>query len=152
MKKYFNPHSLRAIFLGILMVMSIVTSATVTFAQSTGPTPYCEEGVEGPCTLIPCQGTPESPCGFPELIKMIDGLIMFVLTYLVLPIAVIILIWGGFLYLTSGGNPAKRTKANKMFKKLFIGLFFCLAAWMIVEIILNTVGYDDETFSPVIRQ
>ncbi len=101
-------------------------------------------------SLIPCDGTPESPCGFTELMALISGVISFILKYMVLPIAVAILIYGGFLYLTSGSNPGKRSEANKMFRKLLIGLFFCLAAWAIVALILKTLGYNEPTFSPVI--
>ncbi len=101
-------------------------------------------------SLIPCEGTPESPCGFTELMALISGVIEFILKYMVLPIAVVIFIYGGFLYMTSGDNPGKRTDANKMFRKLLIGIFFCLAAWVIVGIILKTLGYNEPTFSPVI--
>lgn len=106
--------------------------------------------VFGQDSLIPCDGSSADPCGFPELMKLIDNLITFILEYLILPISVVIFIYGGFLYLTSGSNPNKRTQANKMFKNLGIGIFFCLAAWVIVKIVLTTFQYDDQTFSPVL--
>jgi hypothetical protein len=100
--------------------------------------------------LIPCDGTPESPCGFPELMTMINNIITAILSYFILPIAIAVFVVGGFLYMTSGDNPNKRTRANAMFRKLLCGLFFCLAAWGIVKIILVTFGYNDTTFSPVV--
>lgn len=101
--------------------------------------------------IIPCDGTPENPCGFPEFIILIDNSISFVLKYLVLPLSAVVLAYGGFLYLTSSGNPGKRAKANTAFTSLLWGLFFCLAAWVIVKIILTTFGYDDATFSPIVQ-
>ncbi len=102
-------------------------------------------------SLLPCDGTPESPCGFPELIKLVDNSILFILKFMVAPLSVAVLVYGGFLYLTSGGNAGKRTKANAMFVSLFWGLFFCLTAWVIVKIILTTFDYNDATFSPVVQ-
>ena len=101
-------------------------------------------------SLIPCDGTPEHPCGFPELMTLINNLILVFLKYFILPVAVLIAMYGGFLYLTSGDNAGNRTKANRMFRYLFYGLFFCLAAWVIVKIILTTLGYNEPVFSPVI--
>lgn len=99
--------------------------------------------------FMQCEGTPESPCGFPELLSTVNAVIRFILEYAIAPIAVIVLTYGGFLYLTSGGNASQRSRANKMFLNLGRGLFFSLAAWVIVKIILTTLGYDDTTFSPV---
>ena len=102
--------------------------------------------------FVQCEGTPESPCGFAELLSTVNAVIRFILEYAVAPIAVIVFTYGGFLYLTSGGNASQRSRANKMFLNLGRGLFFCLAAWVIVKIILTTLGYDDTTFSPVFSQ
>jgi hypothetical protein len=100
--------------------------------------------------LIPCDGTPESPCGFNEVMALINTIVNFILGYAILPIAVVVFVYGGFLYMTSGSDAAKRTKAKKMFVKLLWGIFFCMAAWVIVKIILETFGYDTELFSPII--
>ncbi len=100
--------------------------------------------------LIPCDGTPEHPCGFAEMMTLINGVIRFFLMYLIGPIAIVIFLYGGWLYMSSGNAPAKRKQANDMFIKLLWGIFFCLTAWVIVKIILSTLGYDDATFSPVV--
>ena len=100
--------------------------------------------------VIPCDGTPESPCGFNEVLGVINAVVNFILNYAILPIAIVVFVYGGFLYMTSGSDASKRTKAKKMFGKLLWGIFFCLAAWVIVKIILETFGYDTELFSPII--
>lgn len=117
-------------------IFFLVAAMPVTFARAL--------------SLIPCEGTPESPCGFNEFIMLVNNLITAILTYFVLPIAIIVLLYGGFLYLTSGSNPDKRQRANAMFRKLLIGLFFCLVSWAIVKLILTVFGYHDTTFSPVV--
>lgn len=100
--------------------------------------------------LVPCEGTPESPCGFDQLLGVVNAAINYILNFAVLPIAVVVLVYGGYLYLMSGSSPANRTKANKMFRNLFIGIFFCLTAWVIVKVILETLGYDTGSFFPII--
>ena len=100
--------------------------------------------------LVPCDGTPESPCGFNEVLGVINAVVNFILNYAILPIAIVVFVYGGFLYMTSGSDASKRTKAKKMFGKLLWGIFFCMAAWVIVKIILETFGYDTGTFSPII--
>ncbi len=102
-------------------------------------------------TFIVCEGTPESPCGFSELMILINGLISFILNFMVLPIATAVLMYAGFLYMTSEGNAGKKGKALGMLRKLLVGLFFCLAAWVIVKIILTTFGYNETLFSPVMN-
>ncbi|MEN9582774.1 MAG: Type secretion system pilin [Candidatus Parcubacteria bacterium] len=125
MKKYF-----------LTILFSLLIATNVAFAQIPD--------------LIPCAGTIESPCGFPEVMVLINNIITAILSYFILPIAIAVFVYGGFLYMTSGSNPGKRTRANAMFRKLLIGLFFCLAAWAIVKIILTTFGYNDTTFSPIV--
>ena len=60
--------------------------------------------------LIPCDGTPEHPCGFAEMMTLINGVIRFFLMYLIGPIAIVIFLYGGWLYMSSGSAPAKRKK------------------------------------------
>ncbi len=122
-----------------IVALALMSFGSKAFGQTSS-------GIE-----IPCDGSADSPCGFPELIILIDNSILFILKYMIMPISAVIILYAGFKYLTSGGNPGKRTEANKLFVNLLWGLFFCLAAWVIVKIILTTFGYDDTTFSPIVE-
>ncbi len=61
--------------------------------------------------------------------------------------AFIMLIWGGFDWLTSAGSPAKITEAKDKISSAFIGLLLILASYLILQVInpdlttLNLPGY-----------
>ena len=44
--------------------------------------------------------------------------------------------------MTTGSNPGNKAKANKMFMNVAIGIFFMLAAWLIVKLITNALIGD----------
>src|SRR5258706_11152686 len=96
----------------------------------------------GAGSLIPCDGSADNPCGFDQFMKLIANVIDFLLKDMVLPIFAILCAYIGFLFLTSGAKPANRETAKKMFPKIVIGFIVALAAWLIVKIILITLGYD----------
>lgn len=80
-------------------------------------------------------------CGLSDLITLIQRVIEYIFI-LILPIAAIVFVYVGFLYLTSGGNKDKRTKAKKAMTSLGIGILVILAAWLIVKSILSSLGVD----------
>jgi hypothetical protein len=68
--------------------------------------------------------------------EAIVGIINIVLSFLGL-IAVIIVIYGGFVWMTSGGDADKINKAKKIFKNGLIGLVIILLSWGIVVWVLG---------------
>ncbi|MDO8584466.1 MAG: IPT/TIG domain-containing protein, partial [bacterium] len=52
-------------------------------------------------------------------------------------ILVSIIIYAGFLYMTSGGDPEKTTKAKLWIRNAIIGLIIILSAWAITTFIIN---------------
>lgn len=57
-------------------------------------------------------------------------------------IAVSLVIYGGFIWMTSGGNEEKITKAKSILKNALIGLVIILSAWGIVYFIFKKVVGD----------
>lgn len=83
-------------------------------------------------TLSPPPGVPTS---FPDLLlKIAQGV-----GELVASLAVIMIIWAGILYLTSGGSPEKINKAKAALTYAIIGIIVGLAATGIVQIILGII-------------
>jgi Type IV secretion system pilin len=54
----------------------------------------------------------------------------------------IVIAWAGFNYMVSGGNPGKRAQANGILTKAVIGIFFIVAAWLIVQFIVKALGVN----------
>ena len=93
--------------------------------------------------LIPCNTTahPE-PCEFKHVMDLINNVISFILFDMVVPIAAIMFAYAGILLIFSGGDTGKRAKAKSIFINVAIGFIIAIAAWLIVEFILNLLGYD----------
>jgi len=87
----------------------------------------------------------DEQCNFTDVIGLVNDLINFILTRLILPIAAIMLVYTGFLYLS--GKQANVEKAHSVFPKVIIGLIIILASWLIVRAILYALGIDVEDYS-----
>ena len=85
-----------------------------------------------------CNGARPGDCTFNDLISatrnFVNKITIIVLSLVVIPIA-----YAGFLLMTSGDNAGNRTKARDMLFSVAKGIFFMLAAWLIVTLIANAL-------------
>jgi hypothetical protein len=85
-------------------------------------------------------------CGFPELLGMVNDIINLLL-FLIAPIVfVVIMLYGGWLILTSAGSTESVTKARGMMTKAVGGLVIALLAWLLIKTILVGLGVDTTIF------
>ena len=100
------------------------------------------------CNTIPdnVAGTFKDPCDFNMVMHIVNNLITYLLVILATPLFALIIIYTGWLYLSSGGSSENITKAKHIFKNALIGYVIALAAWLIVKTILNTLGYNGPMF------
>lgn len=92
--------------------------------------------------LVPCGGAGEPQCDFTQFMTLVNTVIQFILFDLAIPIAAIMFAYAGFLMLGSSGNPGSIAKAKNIFLNVGLGLVIALAAWLIVETILTSLGFD----------
>ena len=123
-----------------------VTISTGGFFNST-QTDILNNGLVSNCgydikTLSNPDGTGRA-CGLSDLITLIQRLIEYIFM-LILPIAAIVFVYVGYLFLTSGGNPDKRKTAKKAMVSLVTGIVIIMAAWLIVRTILLGLGVNTE--------
>ncbi len=74
--------------------------------------------------------------GTADLESTIIKVVQWVLGFLAL-IAVIFILYGGFVWLTSSGNEEKVAKAKRIISAAVIGLIVVLLAWAIVIFVVN---------------
>jgi len=86
--------------------------------------------------LVICDGP---KCHFGDLITLVDSVLDYILA-ISASLAAIMFSYAGFLYLTAQGETGKRTKANQVFVNVGKGLFFVVAAWLIVKAVLLGLG------------
>lgn len=95
--------------------------------------------------LVPCTGVKneggEIRCTVCHLYTGVRQIINFILTKLVLPLAVVAILAGGIYLLISAGNPGKIETGKSIIWWAIIGLILAFAAWVIINTILDTVGF-----------
>lgn len=94
--------------------------------------------------LIPCGNVklnggiaPGQECDFNDLIILAQTVINFLIFKIASPLAAVMFAYAGFLYLTNQGNESQVKKAHDIFWYVFIGLVVALAAWLVVNFILE---------------
>lgn len=74
-----------------------------------------------------------------DLVKVVTNIINWVMGLLGL-VAVVVIIWAGFLWMTAGGNEDQLKKAKDKVIQGVIGLVMIMAAWSIAYFVISTVG------------
>lgn len=93
---------------------------------ATAATPYSLEDIGGQVGL----GTADLKATIVNIIAWVLGIVAL--------IAVVMIIIGGFMWLTSGGNEEKIEKAKKTISSAVIGLIIVILAWAIVIFVAGT--------------
>lgn len=111
-------------------------------------------------SLIQCGNTPTTTpgtneitgdCTFTDAIGLINRLISGFIG-IAWVIFTITLVYGGFLYITSGENPGNKEKAKKMLGNTVLGFILILTAWLIVyTILVNLIPTDSVYHDSIFR-
>jgi hypothetical protein len=120
MKKIFNQN-LGFVILGV-MISLFIFLPTISYAQTN----------ELMTNLI--NGTPVLPQA--DLVGIIFRIIQYVLMFVGV-IAVVIIIYGGFIWMTAGGNDEKVNKAKKILVNGLIGLIVIILSYAIVQFVVG---------------
>jgi amino acid transporter len=123
------------LFLTVMVILPMVSFA-VAPPNDDGPAPSTEGN-----GLVPCGNAGQAECDFGGFMSLIYNITRFVLFDLAIPIAAIMFTYAGFSLVTAGGAEGK-TKAKNIFTSTVIGLACSAAAFLIVKLILVTLGFD----------
>ena len=103
--------------------------------------------------LIPC-GEPGNPCGLCHIFVLGENIINFFLIpdtsgpnkgFAIVPIvATILIIVGGFLLMTAGGNPDGFKKATAVLTAVVVGLIIIYASWMFLNALFSAIGVNPD--------
>jgi hypothetical protein len=92
--------------------------------------------------LVTCDGP---DCTWNDFLQMIKKVINFSVS-VGIAFSAIIFAWAGWLYMSSGGDEGKINKAHEIFTKMLWGFLFALGAYLIVELILTSLGAKTSSF------
>ncbi len=107
----------------------------------TGNTPSIAEEATKQVIEKNKAGTLKNPCTFNGLMDLVNNLVKFILFVVALPLTAVMIAYAGFLYLFSGISDQK-SKAKGIFFNAVIGLVIAFCAFLIIQLILRTLGYD----------
>ena len=104
----------------------------VTFAEGTNPFQRAGElvGQTGSAAGI-ASGSSDLPTIIGNIINIVLGFLGIVL--------LVYLIWGGFLWMTSGGSEEGATKAKETIKNAIIGLIIIVASYALSTFVLSSL-------------
>jgi hypothetical protein len=118
-----------------LMVMAIMVPTMVIGAPAPSPTPAptvtCADGTTS-CVALrnPLIATSTDPI-------VIVGVLIRSVLLLVGSVTLLMFVWGGFQWLTSGGNEEKVQKGSQTMLWASIGVFLIFASYLILTTYLN---------------
>lgn len=93
--------------------------------------------------LIKCDGTVDSPCGFTQLIKLVQDGLNLIFAFAAF-IAAAMFMYAGFLMLTAVGNMAQITKAKSIFRRVVIGFLIMFLSFLLVQELLKKLALSSQ--------
>jgi len=120
--------------------------------------PKCPPELEG--GLVPCGRMCDDtntdicecdPCTLCHLFVLFKRIVDFLAKDVLFPLAVLMIIIGGVMFLTAAGDPGRIGNAKKILTAVVIGLVIIFLAWLIVDTIIGVLVRTDNPFGMVLR-
>src|SRR3989338_4101272 len=130
------PFRLRLVPLATLLAIGLVAGsiAYAATACSLPPAPG-PLGYLIPPACLQAQSKECPPCGLPEMIQIAVNLSRILLATLG-SVTILIVIYGGFVWLTSAGSAERIQKGKKIFEGALIGFVVVVASWVIINFVV----------------
>lgn len=92
--------------------------------------------------LVPCK---PGECELCDLFVMLDNIVDFLLVKLVPPLAVLMLVIGGVMFILGAGSPVWVSRGKSIMFSVIIGLVIIYAAWLILGLFFQAIGVAEWT-------
>ncbi|MEK9150823.1 MAG: hypothetical protein AAB411_01900 [Patescibacteria group bacterium] len=87
--------------------------------------------------IVPCKGLECAQYGFCGFGMLGKNVIDFMLYTLVIPIAAVMIVYGGIMMMIAGGNESKFASGRSAATAAVTGLVIALLAWLIIDTIIK---------------
>lgn len=126
-----------------IVVLALFSSVAPVSAQTQTPggAPPLDYSGFVKCDGVKKVGEPgrQTECNFIRLMETVIKTINWMF-YIAIPLATLILAYGGFLYMT--GDPGKIKDARKMFGAVAVGFIIMVSAWILIRTAVNWIVED----------
>lgn len=87
--------------------------------------------------LVPCEGTPESPCNFNQLMTMVNKIIRFLFIDVALPLTAISFMYIGGRLVLYQDKQGEWKKAKDAFEDIGVGFGIMIGAFVLIKFVLS---------------
>lgn len=123
----------------LTQMFSAVPVNAAAVAQPQGIVPLCNPSL-APSTPYNAGDPPDKiPCGVNKFIELIQNLIKY-FSLIVIPLAVLMIGWGGFTIMTAAGSEEKVNSGKKKIITAVVGIIIILVSYLIIQFIFNALG------------
>ncbi|MEF8847277.1 MAG: hypothetical protein V5A57_02530 [Candidatus Paceibacterota bacterium] len=140
----------------LLILLIVVGMFAPLFTSTLEADSNTESNTIGPKGgLVPCGRVEDDdstenidetvPCHLCHLFLMFERIVDFTLAYIVPPIAALMILIGGFLFMFGGASEEQITQARKIFTTVAIGIALIYGSYIIVSTFMTAVGVADWT-------
>lgn len=119
----------KSVVAGLMSLSLVLAFAMPVIVGAQSADPYA------PPTIDDLTGTGLGTASITTIIQEGIGIFMSILGVIV----VFIILWGGFIWMTAGGDPEKVNKAKKMIISGITGLIIIFAAWGIATFVIGAL-------------
>ena len=94
--------------------------------------------------LVPCGGPAQDPCTPCFIFLLVQNLLNFVWKWIAIPLATLMLVYGGFLMIIPGiggeKSAAALTKGKKVITNALVGIVIVFFAWLLIDTIIKLLA------------
>ncbi len=114
----------------IKILLPIILLSTFYFLLSSAALAQPDINLKPNCDPTLALGKPGA-CDLSAAIAFVKKIINM-LFYIAIPLGVIMVVWGGFVIMTSAGNESRVEQGKKVITAAVIGIAIALGAWLII--------------------
>jgi hypothetical protein len=111
------------ILIGSLLLIGLIGANLAYAGFVTGP-------------IVPCTDN----CNLCDLWQLASNVINFISFNLAIPLATLLFIAAGVIFLISGGNDQRVTLARSIFTNTVIGLVIIFCSWLLIDTLFKTIA------------
>lgn len=123
---------MKIFILGSLVLISLIGANLVQAGFITDP-------------IVPCGGETQPDCTLCHIWHLASNIINFISFNLAIPLATLLFVAAGVVFLTSGGNQEKVALARSIFTNTIIGLVIIFASWLLIDTLIKSIATSGTT-------
>jgi len=119
----------------ILLLLTVICLLFIAFPVFARIVPEC------------MSGQAKGACGLCDFFLLINNIFQFIAFKLAPPLAGLMFLAAGALFLTSGGSEDRVSQAKKIFINVLLGAVAIYASWLIVNSVIQIIGKSTDGFN-----